>query len=413
MTSDRSFVWVWLPGGVEPVVAGAVNQNGDELQFGYGQSYLRRSDAIMLQPDDLPLAPGAQRPPVGLDAHGVIRDAAPDSWGMQVILRRFAGEKAGDTNALPLITYLGESGSNRIGALDFQESPTEYLPRNTNGTLSEIVEAGDRLARGVPFSAEVDEVLTYGSAIGGARPKAILTEERPGVSQQIIAKFSVSTDTFPWIQAEAVAMELGRRCGISVPDTSLTHTAGRDVLLVSRFDRPGNGERRSVLSGLTLLGLHELASRHGTYVDLVDQIRIRFRRPDATLRELFTRIVVNVLVGNTDDHPRNIAAFWDGQMLDLTPAYDICPQPRSTGEAFQAMAYGTDGEARARLTDVVAAAGIYRLSTAEAREIVDRCTATVLDEFEEVCGLMGVDELTRDLLWQRSVANESVFYPAT
>lgn len=413
MTSERSFVWVWLPGATEPVVAGAVTQEHGELRFGYGQSYLRRSDAIMLQPDDLPLTSGAQRPPVGLDAHGVIRDAAPDSWGMQVILRRFAGDKAEDTNALPLITYLEESGSNRIGALDFQESPTDYIPRNTHGTLSEIIEAGDRLARGVPFSAEVDDVLTYGSAIGGARPKAIITEERPDGPQQMIAKFSVSTDTFPWIQAEAVGMELGRRCGISVPDTSLTRTAGRDVLLVSRFDRLGNGERRSVLSGLTLLGLHEMASRHGRYVDLVDQIRIRFRRPDATLRELFTRIVVNVLVGNTDDHPRNIAAFWDGHMLDLTPAYDICPQPRSTGEASQAMAYGPDGEARARLTNVVAAAGIYRLSTAEAQEIVDRCTATVLDEFEEVCGLMAVDGLTRDLLWQRSVANESVFYPAT
>lgn len=410
-TSDSAYVWAWLPGAVEPIVVGAVAQVGGELRFNYAQSYLRRSDAVMLQPDGLPLQAGVQRPPTGLDAHGVIRDAAPDSWGMQVLLRRIAGIGAQDTNELPLLTYLAESGSNRVGALDFQASPKDYLSRDTHGTLIEIVEAGDRLARGLPFSAEVDDALTYGSAIGGARPKAVLVDDGLDGRRELIAKFSVSTDTFPWMQAEAVGMELARRCGINTPATSLTRAGERDVLLVDRFDRPGEGTRRSVLSGLTLLGLHELASRYGSYADLAEKIRLQFTQPDATLRELFARIVVNVLVGNTDDHPRNVAAFWDGQHLELTPAYDVCPQPRHTGETAQAMAYGPDGQSRARLADVVAAAGTYRVSASEADTIVERCTEVVCGEFDEVCGTLDVRELTRDLLWKRSVANESVFYP--
>ncbi len=32
-----------------------------------------------------------------------------------------------------------------------------------------------------------------------------------------------------------------------------------------------------------------------------------------------------------------------GTVLTLTPAYDICPQPRSGGEAAQVMAIGQDG----------------------------------------------------------------------
>lgn len=410
-TSDSAYVWAWLPGAPEPIVVGAVAQVGGELRFNYAQSYLRRSDAVMLQPDGLPLQAGAQRPPAGLDAHGVIRDAAPDSWGMQVLLRRIAGIGTRDTNELPLLTYLAESGSNRIGALDFQASPKDYLSRDTHGTLIEIVEAGDRLARGLPFSAEVDDALTYGSAVGGARPKAVLVDDGPDGRRELVAKFAVSTDTFPWMQAEAVGMELARRCGIDACATSLTRAGERDVLLVDRFDRPGGGTRRSVLSGLTLLGLHELASRHGSYADLAERIRLRFTQPDATLRELFTRIVVNVLVGNTDDHPRNVAAFWDGHHLELTPAYDVCPQPRHTGEAAQAMAYGPDGQSRARLADVVAAAGTYRVSPIEADTIVERCTEVVCGEFDEVCGILDISELTRDLLWKRSVANESVFYP--
>ncbi len=316
---------MWLPGATEPVVAGAATQDGGEVRFTYARSYLRRADAVMLQPEGLPLQPGIQRPPIGLDAHGVIRDAAPDSWGMQVLLRRLVGVGARDTNELSLLTYLTESGSNRIGALDFQASPADYVPRDTHGSLAEMVEAGDRLARGLPFSVEVDDALTYGSAVGGARPKALLVDDGPTGRRELIAKFSVSTDAHPWMQAEAVGMELARRCGVEVPATTLTRAAGRDVLLVERFDRPGDGTRRSVLSGLTLLGLHELAARHGSYVDLVEQIRLRFVAPDATLGELFTRVVVNVLIGNTDDHPRNVAAFWDGRHLELAPAYDVLP----------------------------------------------------------------------------------------
>jgi serine/threonine-protein kinase HipA len=406
-SDDHAFVWTWLPGADEPVVAGRVYQQGRELRFNYGQKYLSRADAIALQPFGLPLEEGPQRPAVGLDAHGVIRDAAPDSWGMQVILRRRVGTDTLDTDALPLLTYLIESGSNRVGALDIQTSSDHYEARTTEGTLNELVEAGDRLARGLPFSPEFDDVLTYGTAIGGARPKSLLVDK----GRQLIAKFSVSTDTFPWMQAEAVGMELARRCGVTVAPTQLTTAVGRDVLLVERFDRPGGGTRRHVLSALTLLGLNELAARHGTYVDLAELVRLRFDAPDATLHELFRRIVVNVLVGNTDDHARNHAAFWDGTRLSLTPAFDVCPQPRSTGEAAQAMAFGNNDERRSRLAACISTARIYELSERDAAGIVEECTAVVRDQYKEVCESEGVSEYAKDLLWGRALANQSVFYP--
>lgn len=408
MTSEApAFVWTWLPGAVEPVVAGRVDQVGGEVRFTYGQSYLRRSDAMALQPDGLPLQAGQQRPAPGLDSHGVIRDATPDSWGMQVILRRHVGVGAQDTAALPPITYLLESGSNRIGALDFQLAPGLYKDRSTHGTLTELVESGDRLARGLPFSPELDDVLTYSTAVGGARPKALITDG----DRQLIAKFSVSTDTYPWMQAEAIGMELARRCGVDTASTKLTAAAGHDVLLVERFDRPAVGARRSVLSALTLLGLHELAARYGSYVDLAEQIRLHFDAPNATLQQLFKRIVVNILVGNTDDHPRNHAAFWDGTILKLTPAFDICPQPRSTGEAAQVMAFNANGERRARLAACVDAAGTFELSEREATSIAEECTTVVREQYDEACAKVGASDVTRSLLWRRAVANESVFYP--
>lgn len=406
--SDMAFVWMWLPDATEPVVTGRVDEVDGEVIFTYGRSYLSRSDRIPLEHDSLALVEGPQRPPIGLTAHGVIRDAAPDSWGQQVILRRRVGAAARDTAELSLLTYLLESGSNRVGALDVQADPDHYQPRVTDGQLDELVEAGDRLARGLPFSPELDDALTYGSAVGGARPKALLTDG----DRELIAKFSVSTDAFPWMQAEAVGMELARRCGVRTAATTLTTAAERDVLLVERFDRPGGGRRRSVLSGLTLLGLHEMAARHASYTALGDLIRLRFTDPGATLHELFRRVVISVVIGNTDDHPRNHAAFWDGVRLELTPAFDLCPQPRSTGETSLLMAFGANGERRARVAACVAAASRFGLAEAAARDIVEESLTVVRESFDDVCATVGATEATRDLLWQGAVYNPSIFYPA-
>jgi serine/threonine-protein kinase HipA len=90
-------------------------------------------------------------------------------------------------------------------------------------------------------------------------------------------------------------------------------------------------------SALTMLELDELKARYASHDDLSTLIRHRFTDPKQTLEELFGRMVFNILVGNTDDHARNHAAFWDGQDLILTPAYAICPQGRTGGEATQAM----------------------------------------------------------------------------
>lgn len=40
-TSDRAFVWVWLPGQTTPVPAGVLTkQSGSGLWFHYGNEYL-------------------------------------------------------------------------------------------------------------------------------------------------------------------------------------------------------------------------------------------------------------------------------------------------------------------------------------------------------------------------------------
>ena len=410
MTSDpyrarRVFVWTWLPGESAPVVAGAVDRVGaDRLDFTYARSYLDNESAISLYVPELPLLRGAQEPLGGLTVAACLKDATPDSWGERVIGNRLG---SGDQE-LSIETYMLESGSNRLGAIDFQESPEEYRPRVDTASLDELYDAAEKVIAGEPLNPAIGDALMNGTAIGGAHPKVLISDES-GV--EYIAKLSISTDVHPWIPAEAVAIELARRCGIDVPSARVIESMGRKVLLIERFDRLSGGRRRHVVSGLTMLGFDALlGARYGSYPEMLDVLRELGRAPQDIGRRLFERVVFNVAIGNNDDHARNHAAFWDGQSLELTPAFDLTPQVRSTDTSAQAMAIGRDGSRASQFSVCVAAAADYGLSRPEAREIVDRIVSTIEDHWRDAADSTGMSEADRNLLWKRSILNRSVYY---
>lgn len=404
---DEAFVWVWLPGATEPVVAGRLVPDGPQISFIYGRSYRERGEAFPLYLPELPLRAGLIPPPAGLELHGCIDDASPDAWGRRVIMHRLLGAAAADSDpaALPSLSYLLLSGSDRSGALDFQASATTYVPRGSVAApLDQLADAADRIERDLPIAPEIEQALMHGSSIGGARPKALVDDG----DRKLIAKFSSASDPYPVVQGEYVAMELARRAGLAVAAVELIETMGRAVLLVERFDRrriDAGWTRRPMVSALTMLGLHEMHVRYGSYVELASIIRARFTEPRATLRELFARITFNVLVGNIDDHPKNHAAFWDGERLTLTPAYDICPQVRSGGEAAQAMAFGEQGQRRSRVADCIDAASTYLLTEAEAQAIVASQIDVIRREWADVCDRAGLGDRARKYFWGRQFLN--------
>ena len=403
-THSRAYVWVWLPQAITPIVCGVLEPVGDTLVFNYARSYLARDNAISLYTPELPLQPGRIRPRAGLKVAGCINDGAPDAWGQRVIDHRHFSQIDGVHNLheIGFLDYLLESGSDRYGALDFQTSADSYVSRVGNGTLEELRCAAERLEAGEPFSASIDGALLHGSSIGGVRPKALLDDGK----RKLIAKFSSSTDPYPVVKAEALAMELARRVGLNVATTELTTSLGHDVLLIERFDRTTTaGQRKMVVSALTLFELDEMTGRYATYFELADMIRERFTDPKETLQELFSRIVFNICVGNTDDHARNHAAFWDGKMLTLTPAYDICPQTRSGGEAAQAMAIGRNGFRLSQLAGCVGAAETYLLHAAEARHIIDHQLHVIRTQWIDVADYAHLTDAQRNGMWERQILN--------
>jgi hypothetical protein len=177
---DEAYVWTWLPGQTTPVVAGRLAKApGGTYVFNYGQSYLARADAISLNQRELPLQAGALPLLPGLSMPGCIRDGSPDAWGRRVIINRTMGLKGAAAAAIDLdeLTYLLESGSDRIGALDFQTSAAVYVPRAGQAApLAMLLQAAEKVDQGVLLAPELDAALRHGSSIGGARPKALIED---------------------------------------------------------------------------------------------------------------------------------------------------------------------------------------------------------------------------------------------
>lgn len=391
-----AYVWIWLPGSTEPVVAGRLDRVGAIASFTYGASYRSRSDAIPLYHPELPLQAGTVAPEF-LPLPSCIADAGPDAWGRRVVEARLHGTTATRTNDLDELVYLLESASDRIGALDFQASPSAYEPRGgESATLDELLSAAEAVAKGTFVAADLDRALWHGTSVGGARPKALLRDR----DRSLIAKFSSSTDAQPNVQAEHVAMRLAARAGLHVASVELAAVGAKKVLLVERFDRPVDGTRRGMVSARTMLRLTETGIG-ASYADLADLIRARFDDAEATLHELFARITFNILCGNTDDHPRNHAAFWDGASLKLTPAYDISPEQRPSWESNQAMAIGPEGDRRSQLVTCLNAAATYHLSEREARAIIDGQISTIEDHWDTECQAAALPEADAERLRAR------------
>lgn len=402
----EAFVWMWLPGATEPVVAGRLDQDGGRLTYTYGASYRRRKSAIPIYEPELPLQEGIIAPISGLSMASCIRDGSPDAWGRRVIINRQTGRKPDDAGVTEIseLTFLLQSGSDRIGALDFQASGTEYVPRlAAQASLDELMEAAARIEKGIPLTPALDQAINHGTSIGGARPKALIDDG----AKKFIAKFSAANDTYSVVKAEFIAMKLAAACRINVASVSITRVAHKDVLLIERFDRTRTEDgwtRHAMVSALTMLGLDEMMARYASYEDLAELIRHRFTEPKETLKELYGRICFNVLCGNTDDHARNHAAFWDGKMLKLTPAYDICPQGRTGNEATQAMLI--KGNRRAStLATLLAAAPDYHLKEAQAAALIEHQITTIAQFWKEVCDEADVSPIDRKLFAGRQFLN--------
>jgi serine/threonine-protein kinase HipA len=166
------------------------------------------------------------------------------------------------------------------------------VPRlSQNATLAQLLQAADLIQFGESLPDPLLQAIQHGTSIVGARPKAQIDDAD---GSKWIAKFTTSTDIYNIVKAEYVAMRLAHLAGLDVATVRLTQTAGRDVLLVKRFDRDihAPATRKIMVSALTIQGLHEMQTRYASYEVPGDHIRHRFTLPGDTLSELLAQPLI-------------------------------------------------------------------------------------------------------------------------
>jgi serine/threonine-protein kinase HipA len=235
--------------------------------------------------------------------------------------------------------------------------------------------------------------MLIGTSIGGARPKTVV-EDNDGLW---IAKFNRQDDRWNNTRVERAMLELAKTCGITVATSRVEAIAGKDVLLVKRFDREKTGKgytKALMISGLTLLRAEEAphARDRWSYVLMAEELRRVVAEAKEDASELFRRMVFNALISNIDDHPRNHAVIAKEREWRLSPAYDLTPSPLIAQDHRDlAMEIGDQGRF-ANAKNLLSQYIRFLLEKAEAEAVVSDMTERVRATWYDVVRAQGVTE---------------------
>lgn len=368
--------------------------------FTYGRRYLERPDRAPVDPVQLPLpAPGPDvefRTQEDFAVFNGVRDAAPDGWG-QYLMYKAMGDRLPTEADLILA-----SGDHRVGALAFGPTPdapqrlTPWGEGDAPGeqfSLEVLADAVERAQSVDQLDPDLRALLTAGSSLGGARPKAATEIE----GQAWIAKFPSRTDTYPECRIELATMRLADECGLDVPELDFRSVMGRDIYLIRRFDRLRDRDvlyRTPFASGLTLLGAHQAdIGLHG-YADLAEALRRYGANPRRDLRELWRRMLFNILVTNDDDHLRNHGFLLTEAGWRLSPLYDVVPKPQIGRNRTLVLKVGPDGRA-ATVANALAGAARFHLTAEEAEADAASMIEIVRRRWDRLYAEAGVSEADR------------------
>ena len=338
----------------------------------------------------LRLFEGPQHPPQGQETFGIFADASPDRWGRLLMRRRL--ERAQRTGQVDKAVRLHESDyllgvhdAYRSGALRLRLDDAGDFLDNQHGSaappfvqLRELEAASLALERDQDnTSAEGDDwlrmLIAPGGSLGGARPKASVVDPQ---GQLWIAKFPSVHDAHDMGAWELVVHTLARGCGLAVPQSLARPFASpHHTFLVKRFDRTPQG-RLHFASAMTLTD-HldgDDASTGASYLEIARVLIEHGAQTDTDLHALWSRIVFNMLVSNTDDHLRNHGFILvPGKGWRLSDAYDMNPVPESYGLKLNV----SEADNAMDLDLALSVTPYFRVSKKLADEVITRSQAVV------------------------------------
>ncbi len=370
--------------------------------FAYDAAWLASAGHFSISPD-LPELDGYQ-PSRNKEGDSpfplAVADTAPDTWGRQVIIRDHAKRKKRGEDLPPLSEVdflLAVDDVHRVGALRLRKpgGPFERASRpgvRTTPPLVDLRKLYDA-SRAVEEGQETEEDLRYllgrGTSLGGLRPKCSALDDDGSLA---IGKFPSTGDTRDVTRAEVLAMRLARAAGIDAADARIVEIEGVAVALIKRFDRLGTA-RIPYMSGASLLQ----SARHEerAYTEVADMLRAVGHAPIDDARQLWRRLVFNLLITNVDDHLHNLGFLHvENGLWRMAPAFDLNPFPDKRRESKTWLS-----EATGPIVDVemlLSEAPAFSLTLRDARAVLREVSAAVA-KWREVARSGEVGMRPRDL----------------
>lgn len=373
---EQLFLWSLLDPAHPALVGELKHMSNGDCSLTYDATWLATGFALS---PDLPLGPNAYAPfhhhARQSGAPGAVDDARPDRWGEKVI--RYLHKPAAT-----VYDHLYFAGHERFGALGVSDSINAYTP--FGGTTLPRLEDAPAISEAIriiesgvgELDAQMRALVSAGGSLGGAKPKAAIAIG----GQEFVIKF-YNAEPFDQPLVEHATMELARAAGLDVARTQLVQLTGEHAVAIERFDRVGD-QRVHCISACTLLramtpggqdpefGYPHLARALKQFGDI--------QTLDAQLRELFKRMIFNILIANTDDHEKNhslmCAVSGRTMRMTLSKAYDIVP----TGSgATEHQFFISETSREPSLKEAMGVCAVFNLTPAEAAVDVAEIIAKV------------------------------------
>ncbi|MCY7389051.1 MAG: HipA domain-containing protein [Burkholderiales bacterium] len=390
---DTLFLWyLGLP--ARPVLVGEIHLalNGRGVSLRYGREWIKTGFPLS---EDLPLLDMEHLPREKDVAAGSVDDARPDRWGERVIRQLERPPR------LSILEMLYFAGDERFGALGVSTSEERYAPcaRGALPTLADV-DAVHELVRKLLADEMIgiDEVsrrlIAPGATMGGTRPKALIEiDGEPWVLK--FAEAEMSSEPL----VEHAAMTLAAKAGIVVAETRVIKLAKGAAVAIKRFDRAIS----TVTGRVKTQRLHALSANVAlkaagaalSYPNLAQLLRRRGSPVGGTdrqqMRELFRRLIFNILIDNTDDHEKNhVLLATDSQHYLLSPAFDVLPTAQALG--YQSMIVGHEGTISS-VENAMSMSQAYGLNRTEALAEAAR-VAEVVNDWQTHFAASSVDRNT-------------------
>lgn len=324
---------------------------------------------------------------------GLLADSLPDTYGRALFEKWLALTGRISGNPIESLCYLGK---RCMGALEFEPAIEFANNQQKVFEIDSLVEvAKEAFAEKSSFTANIEdnrrsaiaEILRLGTSAGGQRAKAIIAynndtgevrsgqvDAPKGFDYYLIKLDGVSAtagfrETENYGRLEYSFYRLAKDCGIEMTDCTLLEENGRAHFMTKRFDRrDGRKIHMQTLCGVAHFDyrLHRAYSYEQAF-DVMRRLRLSY----SEAKEMFRRMVFNVVVRNQDDHTKNISFLMtENGKWHLSPAYDIgyAYNPKGGWTSTHQMSVNGKYDGIGR-EDILAFA--HRNNIKEAEEIID------------------------------------------